>query len=111
MESGQQVKEAKASEFLQRKFRGILARRVVEEMREEEMVFLGMKKRPKTAAEELADPEKKRLATKERQKMIQKQHHNDYEVQRRELQKEIVNVEGYDIKDKMLKERRDWVQE
>ena len=52
VESSQQVKEAKAAEFLQRRFRGILARRQVEEMREEEMVFLGMKARPKTAAEE-----------------------------------------------------------
>ena len=60
MEQSQQVKEAKAAEFLQKRFRGILARREVEELREEEMVFLGMKPRPKTAAEEAADPVKNR---------------------------------------------------
>lgn len=79
IEATPQVREAKAAEFLQRRFRGILARQQVEEMREEEMVFLGMKARPKTAAEEAADPAQIREATKERSKMIQKHNHNDYE--------------------------------
>jgi len=51
IESSQQVKEAKAAEFLQRRFRGIAARKQIELMREEEMIFLGMKPRPKTALE------------------------------------------------------------
>lgn len=66
------MKEAKAAEHLQKRFRGILARRTVEEMREEEMVFLGMKARPKTAAEEAADPSKVRQQTKEKSKMVQR---------------------------------------
>lgn len=32
-------------------------------------------------------------------------------MERKELQKEILTVEGYDIKDKMANERRQWVQE
>ena len=111
MEQSQQVKEAKAAEFLQKRFRGILARRTVEEMREDEMVFLGMKPRPQTAAELAADPVKAREETKNRAKMIQRANQNDYEKQRVELMKDITAVEGYDIKDKMLKERRDWITE
>jgi len=34
-----------------------------------------------------------------------------YEKQKKELQREIKEVEGYDLRDKMLKERRDWIQE
>lgn len=37
------------AEFLSRRIRGILARKKVEDMRNEEMVFLGMTRRPKTA--------------------------------------------------------------
>lgn len=80
-------------------------------MREEEMIFLGMKPRPKTAAEQAADPIKLREATKEKSKMVQRQNQNDFEKQRVELSNSIVAVEGYDIKDKMLAERRHWVQE
>jgi hypothetical protein len=56
LESSQQVKEAKAAEVLQKRFRGITARKAIEQMREEEMIFLGMKQRPKTALERETDP-------------------------------------------------------
>lgn len=39
--------------------RGILARKTVETMREEEMEFLGMKRKKKTPEEMLNDPIKK----------------------------------------------------
>lgn len=45
----QQEKEYAAAEFAQRRIRAILARKAVEEMRQEEMIFLGMLRKPKTA--------------------------------------------------------------
>lgn len=57
MQEGQQAKEQKATENTQRRIRGILARKQVQAMREEEMVFLGMQrpqKRAQTAAPEMS---------------------------------------------------------
>jgi len=42
VEMTQQEKEYAAAEFAQRRIRGILARKQVEQMRQDEMVFLGM---------------------------------------------------------------------
>lgn len=80
-------------------------------MREEEMVFLGMTRAPKTKEELANDPLEARKKTMQIAKMVQRGNHDKYEMERKELTKEITAVEGYDIKDKMLKERRDWVQE
>jgi hypothetical protein len=44
-------------------------------------------------------------------KMVQEGNERAYQRQKKELLREIKDVEGFDIKDKMLKERRDWVQE
>ena len=37
-----------AAEVVQNRIRGILARKEIEDMRQEEMIFLGMVRRPKT---------------------------------------------------------------
>jgi hypothetical protein len=66
LESSQQVKEAKAAEVLQKRFRGITARKAIEQMREEEMIFLGMKQRPKTALERETDPLVERQRVRDR---------------------------------------------
>ena len=73
------VKEAKAAEVLQKRFRGIAARKQIEEMREEEMIFLGMKPRPKTALERENDPLVARQKTRDRYKMVQQQNWMEYE--------------------------------
>jgi len=44
-------KEAFAAEFVQRRIRGILARKDIELKRQEEMIFLGMQRRQKTEDE------------------------------------------------------------
>jgi len=111
MESNQQQKEAKASEFLQRHMRGILARQEIEGMRAEEMVFLGMQRPAKTQDEVDNDPVSARKNIKLKSKMMQLGNQERYEAERKELLREIMHVEGYDIKDVMLKERRDWVYE
>lgn len=54
-EANSQEKEQIAAEFVQRRIRGILARKQVEEMRAEEMMFLGMKRTTKTAAQLIKD--------------------------------------------------------
>jgi len=57
-ESGEN-KEINASVLLQRRIRGILARKFVERLRTEEMEFLGMARKKKTPEEERNDPIKK----------------------------------------------------
>jgi hypothetical protein len=54
--TSQQVKETRANEYIQRHIRGILARKEIAKMREEEMIFLGMVRRPQTAVERANDP-------------------------------------------------------
>ena len=48
--------EAESCVFIQRRIRGILARKAVDRMREEEMEFLGMARKKKSPAEMIADP-------------------------------------------------------
>ena len=48
-----------AAEMVQNRIRGILARQEIENMRQEEMMFLGMVRKPKAEAEKIKDPIKK----------------------------------------------------
>ena len=51
-----QEAEDQSAETIQNHIRGILARKKIEIMRQEEMIFLGMQRRPKTAVQRKADP-------------------------------------------------------
>jgi hypothetical protein len=82
MESNQQQKEAKASEFLQRHMRGILARQEIEGMRAEEMVFLGMQRPAKTKEELENDPVSARKEIKLKSKIMQMGNQERYEHER-----------------------------
>jgi len=53
-----QENEELAAESIQCLIRGILARKVIEGMRDEEMIFLGMARKPKTEEEKKNDPMK-----------------------------------------------------
>lgn len=75
------------------------------------MIFLGMQRSPRSDAEEEVPDEDKRDGIKLKTKMQQAGNQNKYVQEKEELLKEIMYVEGYDIKDRMLKERREWVQE
>jgi len=111
-EATHQEKEQIAAEFVQRRIRGILARKQVEAMRQEEMIFLGMQRKPKTAAElALDDPIKEMLETKENRKMGQEDHMIVFDNAKQELEDNIEEIEGNDIIDKMLNERREWIGE
>lgn len=104
-------KEQIAAETVQRRIRGIIARKQVEIMRHEEMIFLGMIRRPKTAAEIANDPIKQMEATIEHRKQLQEDHMITFDNAKVELEDNIEEIEGNDIIDNMLKERREWIQE
>ena len=88
-----------------------MARKRVEELRQDEMVFLGMARKPKTKEEMKNDPIEKMKKTQEDRKMKQKNFHEEFDNAKEELKDEIDNNEGLDIRDGMMKERRDWIQE
>lgn len=46
-----QEAEEHSAEIIQRRIRGILDRAKIEKMRQEEMIFLGMQRKPKTEEE------------------------------------------------------------
>ena len=87
-----------AAEFVQRRIRGILARKQVEAMRHEEMVFLGMIRKPKTQTE-LAqdDPIKEMWATRQHRKHLQENHEIVFDHAKVELEDYIDDIEGADI--------------
>jgi len=74
------------------------------------MIFLGMKRKPKSIDEIKKDPIKEAIKTRENRKVVQEAHWEEFVKEKKELQDEIQNVEGDDIVETMLKERRDWVQ-
>jgi len=105
-----QENEEHAAEIVQCLIRGILSRKTIEKMRQEEMIFLGMQRKPKTEEEKKNDPIKEAEKTQNTRKMIQTDHWNLFQEKKKELITEIQDIEGSDIQDTMLKQRRDWVQ-
>ena len=79
-------------------------------MRQEEMIFLGMQRKPKTDEEKKADPIMASEVTQKYRKDIQSDHWQTFQEKKKDLKTEIVDIEGSDIQDSMLKQRRDWVQ-
>ena len=110
-ERTKEQEENEASVFIQKRLRGILARKRVEELRQDEMVFLGMARKPKTKEEIKNDPIEKSKRTMDERKMKQKNYHEKFDIAKELLKGEIDENEGLDIRDTMLKERRDWIQE
>ena len=102
--------EDESAKIVQCHIRGILARKEIEKMREEEMIFLGMKRKPKSDEEIKNDPIKDAEVTRANRKAIQEAHWEEFVAQKKELKEEIEKIEGEDITETMLKERRDWVQ-
>jgi hypothetical protein len=56
--------------FIQRRIRGILSRKYVEKLREDEMEFLGMQRKKKTLLEIENDPIKKMEQTRADRKLV-----------------------------------------
>lgn len=59
---------------MQRRIRGILARKQVEMMRQEEMVFLGMVRKPPSVTDSEKDPIVLMQETKSHRKQLQEDH-------------------------------------
>ena len=68
-----------SAEVIQCHIRGILARKQIEQMREQEMIFLGMKRKPKTQDEINNDPIKKAEKTRDARKNSQESHWEEFE--------------------------------
>jgi len=68
-EQTKESQETEASVFIQKRLRGILARKRVEEVRQDEMVFLGMARKPKTKEEMRNDPIERMKKTMDDRKM------------------------------------------
>lgn len=97
---------------MQRRIRGILARKEVEAKRQEEMIFLGMQRKPKTEAElKEDDPIREMNEQKIHRKQMQEDHMIVFDNAKQELEDAIEEIEGNDIIDNMLQERRVWIQE
>lgn len=91
--------------------RAIIARKNIEIMRQNEMEFLGMMRKVKTAEEEKNDPIKKMERIRSERKLVQVNNWTKYNDAKEALKEEIDANEGTDIREQMLKERREWVNE
>lgn len=69
--------------------RGIIARKTVEGMREEEMEFLGMKRKKKTPEELMNDPIKKMTAMQLERKKVQEGNMKSYKYGKTQIKDEI----------------------
>lgn len=75
------------------------------------MVFLGMARKAKTEDEIRNGPLPSQEREAERRKQTQEDNMIVFDRAKQEIQDEIEQIEGNDIVDNMLKERRDWIQE
>ncbi len=105
----------------------LVAIQKIKQIKEEEMKFLRMKKN--TLEENLMIPALNSIGTnptekdeifsnlkspeeiRKNRKEIQKERQRDYEEYLKNLEKSIKEVEGYDMKQKMINERRDWMEQ
>ena len=105
----------------------LVAIQKIKQIREEEMKFLRMKKN--TLEENLAIPALNSIGTnptekdevfsnikspdeiRKNRKEIQKERQRDYDEYLKNLEKSINEVEGYDMKQKMINERREWMEQ
>jgi hypothetical protein len=110
-EPNRENRENDSCVFIQKRLRGILARKHVERLRVEEMEFLGMIRKKKTPEEERNDPIKKLEETRKERKLVQVNNWMRYNDAKTQLREEIEENQGVDIMEDMLQQRRDWVAE
>ena len=105
----------------------LVAIQKVKQLKEEESQFLRMKKYPleqyiedsalnsigtnPTEKDKRFSDLKQPEVIRKNRKEIQKERQRDYEDYLKKLEKNIKDVEGYDIKQKMINERRDWIEQ
>lgn len=101
-------REKLAAVYVQKQLRGILARKRVNEMRQEELIFLGMAPKPKTSPDE-EDPIAKANRIKKERRKKQGEHWTEYETALDDMHEFIKRKEGPDIKEEQLNDRRKWI--
>ena len=89
--------ETEAAIKVQWILRGIVARKTVEQMRQDELIFLGMAPKPKTKEELMNDQITKSKRTEESRKWLQQENWEDYERNLKTIKEDIWENEGYDI--------------
>lgn len=71
---------------------------------------MGMQRKPKTQTElAVDDPIKNMNDTREQRKQLQEDHMIVFDNAKQELEDAIEEIEGNDIIDNMLQERREWI--
>jgi IQ and AAA domain-containing protein len=96
---------------LQRIFKGIIDRKRIEQIRNEELAFLGMAPKTKDSTDKSQDPIKKAAETRKARKALQEEKMKDYISAKEDMKQDIIDNQGHDIKEDMLKQRRDWITE
>ena len=100
------VEPEKMALLAQRCWRGFISRKKTQEMRAEELVFIGMAPPEPKPPEE--DPKRHALEVKKRRKMIQAQHEQEYRASLEQQQSVVYETEGPDMKEEMMDQLRDW---
>jgi len=106
--AGDDNKRVDAVVVIQKYFRGFTSREKVEKIREDELIFLGMKK----VKENPKDPNSqvyKYNVTRENRKALQKEFDEEYKQSLDDMKDKIKEYEAPDMKEAMLEERRKWI--
>ena len=101
-----QQQESESCVFLQKRMRGILARRKVRIERHKEMAFLGIMH---IKDENKDDPFEKLRETEEKRKMTQKLNYALYEEAMISMKEELDDLTGTTKMEEMIKDRRQWI--
>ena len=96
-ERNQEQQDAEGATFIQKRLKGILARKKIEEMRQEEMVFLGMARKQKTKEEMAKDPILIAKTTEKKRQVLRGQKMELYETGKDSMKSDIVDDEKEDI--------------
>lgn len=93
---------------VQKYYRGYKSREYVDKLRQEEFEFLGMKK---VENDDIQKEEmNKFIKTKQEMKYIKGEHEKEYQDELKRQKELIKKNEGPDIKEDMLRKRRDWIE-
>ena len=106
---GEELSIEESCTRFQKIFKGIIDRKRIEQIRNEELVFLGMAPKPKDSTDKSQDPMIKAEETRAARKATQIEKMKDYENAKEELKEEIKDNQGPDIQEDMIQERREWI--
>ena len=95
-----------AAVVIQKLFRGFKTLKQARLMREEELVFIGMKE-PEAKPREL-DPVARQTAIRARRKIIQAQNKDEYDEALVAIRRKIYDDEGVDMREQMMDKIRQW---